>query len=223
MNIKCPKIRTNKSEQKEWKNKLWCVKKKKQMDVLANLCNKIWFAINKIVENWCRPPCEVVNWKWQHLMKLKKSIKSTSLWGRELKGLADGSVDGSLLSTSLWGRELKGRLPEKEVIPINVDLLVRSWIERCQKSCLLDYQSGRPPCEVVNWKSLWKRYENFVERRPPCEVVNWKALSAQSLWKAEIVDLLVRSWIERQQLLNVHNSQVVDLLVRSWIERWVNF
>ena len=88
----------------------------------------------------------------------------------------------TLLSNSAW---------------FSVDLLVRSWIERpcfLQSSYLVQ---RRPPREVVNWKSSTACPHRSCECRPPREVVNWKMMNRISIL-SEQVDLLVRSWIERQ-------------------------
>ena len=187
-----------------------------------------------------RPPCEVVNWKitqrqtclrtlvdllvrsWIErsiCVKRKRMTRSTSLWGRELKGVCDLDSGYFIPSTSLWGRELKDLQKEKSAAFYLVDLLVRSWIERS-----------------MNWK-LFFRYQvdllvrSWIERskirlptpmsscRPPCEVVNWKTplptnyvddILSTSLWGRELKD---------QQKKNIRNWNTVDLLVRSWIER----
>ena len=103
-----------------------------------------------------RPPCEVVNWKVKGVQSVTKVTVSTSLWGRELKDNIDAHATASR----------------------NVDLLVRSWIERTGSSGRSTWMSRRPPCEVVNWKiqRVWKEINQRC--RPPCEVVNWKKLCA---------------------------------------------
>ena len=186
-----------------------------------------------------RPPCEVVNWKTEEqaqeirshvdllvrswierslICKYLQTIRSTSLWGRELKErrLCVISIAGQ--STSLWGRELKVLYshhlpicrcrPPCEVVNWKnlvtnpnafnaVDLLVRSWIERLWSRFQSVWSSRRPPCEVVNWKRFVCPLIGSTVRRPPCEVVNWKALlwlvqsgdaQSTSLWGRELKD-----------------------------------
>ena len=103
----------------------------------------------------CRPPCEVVNWKllfetfitllfvdllvrsWIERDECDSSVEpmmSTSLWGRELKGLFCRLHKPRISSTSLWGRELKDHVLYLFFLYFLVDLLVRSWIERMQST-----------------------------------------------------------------------------------------
>ena len=105
----------------------------------------------------------------------------------------------------------------------------------------LYHTTGRPPCEVVNWKvygidqkrmqkgstSLWGR--ELKDHGDPGSLCT---AGSTSLWGRElkdgkgqkrrgrrIVDLLVRSWIESTIMKGAMADLVVDLLVRSWIER----
>ena len=103
------------------------------------------------------------------------NLQSTSLWGRELKDQDSDGMNNINTSTSLWGRELK----EKYV------------------------------CDMRNWArstSLWGRElkvrttaECFTVCfcRPPCEVVSWKNFFPCCVCLCGCVDLLVRSWVER--------------------------
>ena len=144
-----------------------------------------WSSVDLLVRSWIeriisllrnavssgRPPCEVVNWKDFKHFSYKNNITSTSLWGRELKENPQIRPKFAIKSTSLWGRELK-------------DL----------KGCPVLVYPGRPPCEVVNWKSLKPGAIVWDDRRPPCEVVNWKSAVddrghffwSTSLWGREL-------------------------------------
>ena len=167
------------------------------------------------------------------------------------------------MSTSLWGRELKGVHYPENNLSQRVDLLVRSWIERFPPVGVVGSMARRPPCEVVNWKFAlpgtgkpqagrppcevvnWKIWEGKIlgnyPGRPPCEVVNWKTVKQCMSWPISgrppcevvnwkvragpdnlrnFVDLLVRSWIERALTYVCQSPYLVDLLVRSWIERY---
>ena len=145
-------------------------------------------------------------------------VTSTSLWGRELKEYIFLVFHMPAESTSLWGRELKEicfpyahinhcRPPcevvnwKNTIVSIRekrrkVDLLVRSWIERPYSGRFSELKNRRPPCEVVNWKIKAMHSSSNRFSRPPCEVVNWKGTKLFRI-KALVVDLLVRSWIER--------------------------
>ena len=122
-----------------------------------------------------------------------------------------------------------------------VDLLVRSWIERLISFRRFRAISSRPPCEVVNWKtvlkptirrsklstSLWGRELKGCKR--PNESIRNESTSlwgrelkdtsldkqfmtypSTSLWGRELKELIALLFLKRN---------IVDLLVRSWIER----
>ena len=147
---------------------------------------------------------------------------------------------GRRSSTSLWGRELKVYAYILHAFRKSVDLLVRSWIE----SVYGGYGLGQWTVDLLvrSWiesnfqqqkfvgctsTSLWgrelkawnMRFKCFMWSRPPCEVVNWKEKMTDSDVMVYLVDLLVRSWIERAVAVCTPFSGQVDLLVRSWIER----
>ena len=123
-----------------------------------------------------RPPCEVVNWKNFGIPKGKTGAVDLLVrsW-IERKVLTETWLVHQ--STSLWGRELKDH-----------------------NCCNFSILYRRPPCEVVNWK-MYNRFRLYpLVRRPPCEVVNWKFIEWLFSY-ANLVDLLVRSWIERDSPL----------------------
>ena len=199
------------------------------------------FGAIKPGDEICRPPCEVVNWNkeicyayisfWRSTSlwgrELKYSVRwprtprilSTSLWGRELKCFTAFRMGVLMESTSLWGRELKCYCLVRSVSHLNVDLLVRSWIEMLFPDIRTDYTDvdllvrswieilfgkdrikeviSRPPCEVVNWNMLVTKQNTHSLGRPPCEVVNWN-YNRDEVIIFFTVDLLVRSWIEIQ-------------------------
>ena len=165
---------------------------------------------------------------------------STSSWGRELKCYKFLSKDVTSLSTSSWGRELKyifkcchhssARRPPREVVSwncyvrkslwrLNVDLLVRSWVEMslfcfCCLCCSWSTSSwgrelkcgcGSFKCGKDQSTSSWGRELKWILpflsastliRRPPREVVSWN-VKFRHVWNGCCqVDLLVRSWVE---------------------------
>ena len=187
-----------------------------------------------------RPPCEVVNWKvllWEHRWRGRTS---TSLWGRELKDDSPSTVIACISRPPCEVVNWKVSTSSPPCLPDHVDLLVRSWIESPRplfhRNMLLSTSLwGRELKEVVGSyhlrayesTSLWGRELKGFWRLP----VLYPRLST-SLWgrelkvciaeneeSSDLVDLLVRSWIERKSIVVSLVTVIVDLLVRSWIER----
>ena len=144
-----------------------------------------------------RPPCEVVNWKKREIVRFKQTVCRPPCEVVNWKTFME-------LSSS----------------KIDVDLLVRSWIERSFHSPV-----HFPPLST----SLWGR----ELKGPLCGPLQ-TLQGSTSLWGRELkdhgwtsdipgpqVDLLVRSWIESNISILPLKNNPVDLLVRSWIERIV--
>ena len=128
---------------------------------------------------------------WQALAKVDLRVRS---WVE--RPLTYSLNDELSTSTSVWGRELKDYNADGKLVEDTVDLRVRSWVERWtaywsnwQKRVDLRVRSwvereanpitetdptGRPPCEVVSWKTADEILTSGSARRPPCEVVSWK-------------------------------------------------
>ena len=123
-----------------------------------------------------RPPCEVVNWKFNAFPCFLIAV--VDLLVRSWIERSNRTENAfKRLSTSLWGRELK------EIKQSNSEKNI-----------------GRPPCEVVNWKTFVKCVAIIQTSRPPCEVVNWKAavtavvtegVKSTSLWGRELKVLIL--------------------------------
>ena len=132
---------------------------------------------------------------------------------------ADSRWKDSWKSTSLWGRELKCNQAMNCGMLSLVDLLVRSWVEIYECVKYITGHSRRPPCEVVSWNLCRMHTRAFLySSRPPCEVVSWNTKDIDKFVEQDLVDLLVRSWVEIWNWWIAHILSEVDLLVRSWVE-----
>ena len=159
-----------------------------------------------------------MNWKKLTQTGTTMTIKSTSLWGRELKASGISCfVKISLVDLLVrsWiesaGRELMKRYEK-------VDLLVRSWIERvlCETFLLITGSTSLWGRELKGFKNLWA----VIFHKVDLLVRSWIERYRLKHWRLKVlVDLLVRSWIERYAISLETGAAVVDLLVRSWIER----
>ena len=128
-------------------------------------------------------------------------------------------VERKARSTSSWGRELKGYATPVAEKVVRVDLFVRSWIERWRvypaaRGAEVDLfvRSWIERWNCKSWKTLWRC-------RPLREVVNWKnykrlnktpSKTSTSSWGRELKGLCHGAG---------HCKPDVDLFVRSWIER----
>ena len=101
-----------------------------------------------------------------------------------------------LLSTSTRGRELKIKTCHRLSGINTVDLHERSWVEKLNAIRTLYAFCGRPPREVVSWKTSFFFTSSFPS----------------------IVDLHERSWVEKDIQSYVQYQVVVDLHERSWVE-----
>ena len=122
----------------------------------------------------CHPPCEDVSWKINKGIPWKRSLRSSSLWGCELKRIGGKKMIKTRKSSSLWGCELKNL--SQHPIPA---------------------RSRHPPCEDVSWKcNIPCRVLHFF-RHPPCEDVSWKVVKEVGDTASIVVILLVRMWVEK--------------------------
>ena len=156
-------------ELKDWSAAQWPAESRRPPCEVVNWKNPVKhhmteYMVDLLVRSWIerydilhRHPTTLVDLlvrSWiERLLPLQLLIlsRSTSLWGRELKGLWWWQSNTGWWSTSLWGRELKAYLTVRQLI-----------------------QFRRPPCEVVNWKTALVPFMTGDCSRPPCEVVNWK-------------------------------------------------
>ena len=98
-----------------------------------------------------------------------------------------------------------------------VSLLVRLWVE------ISGFPSGLKG--GVRSASLWgcelkcsKKYLSIhILRQPPCEAVSWN-IAIVSIFSIDTVSLLVRLWVEINNLIKQLVPSLVSLLVRLWVE-----
>ena len=147
-------------------------------------------------QNQRRSPCESVDWNLR--TSNGKLSKSASL--------------------SLRERGLKWLVRVYRYLHRQVALLARAWIEMSTHPKRGTPCYSRSPCESVDWNPRtlkincpWVRSLSLRERGLKCNLFI-------NSWKASLVALLARAWIEINRRGKETHLQTVALLARAWIE-----
>ena len=189
------------------------------------------------------PPCEDVSWKSCRTKQLCQPVKSSSLWGCELK---DNRTDWRYLGNChppcedvSWKNPKANTVDNALRHPPCEDV---SWkalcscalIRRISSSslwgcelkdcfhCLSSNTTGHPPCEDVSWKNCCLEPFGHDFRHPPCEDVSWKttiweaiktAVSSSSLWGCELKDCTVDQESVKYQSSSLWGCELKDFAV----------
>ena len=139
------------------------------------------------------PPCEDVSWK-NNIPNGKYEADVILLVRMWVERSEMCQMLKLLKSSSLWGCELKEDIPYSNPSLDNVILLVRMWVERTHviKRKNMPVSSSLWGCELKEKKG-WIKWK--IGSHPPCEDVSWKFIpilrkrereTSSSLWGCEL-------------------------------------